>query len=122
MGCHTKKDAPAENVPIPFQKKTEASHMLTINTDWCVPYEGEEHGADGTVRRRRAWQWSGRQAAGLAPGALRAPRGDRGASVGRRVLPKHRLPAQQERDLERECRRLALPRRAVWARDGPRRG
>jgi len=32
------------------------------------------------------------------------------AAMGRRFLPKHQLPAQQERDLEREGRRSDPPR------------
>src|SRR5262249_14528347 len=84
--------------------------------------EGEEYGSDGIVPGPRAWQRRGRQAAGLAPGALRAPRRGRRAPLGRWVLPEHRLPAEQERNLECESRRLVTPCHAVWERHGPRHG
>ena len=44
---------------------------------------------------------------------VRAPDRRRRTQTDRRLLPEHQLPAQQERDLERESRRSGSPRRSL---------
>src|SRR5262249_45068859 len=63
---------------------------------------------------------AGRQAAGLAFGAIGAADCRRRASLDRRLLPQHRLSAQQERDLERQGRASGASRCAI--RRGDRSG
>jgi hypothetical protein len=47
----------------------------------------KSHAPTGTVRDPRPWQWSGRQAPGLAYGAIRAPDCGRRAAVDRGPVP-----------------------------------
>src|SRR5262245_41724198 len=57
---------------------------------------GGGHVSIRRVRNPGPWQWTGRQVAGLAHGAIGAADCRRGASVDRRLLSQRRLSAQQE--------------------------
>ena len=77
------------------------------------------HASSRAIRHSGPRQRTGRQVAGLAHGAIGAADRRRGAPMDRRLLSQHRLPAQQERDLEREGRPSCAPRRAVRHDDRP---
>src|ERR1700757_4412011 len=55
-----------------------------------------DHVSTGTIRYPGSRQRQERQAVGLAHGAIRAANRRRRAPLDRRLLPQHRLSAQQE--------------------------
>ena len=71
------------------------------------------------IRRGRPGQRGARQAPRLDAGLTEEAGGGRRAAVRRRLLPEHRLPAEQERHPRRQGRRLLPQRRRV--RDRARR-
>src|SRR6267378_6496025 len=79
----------------------------------------DDHVSTGTVRYPDSWQRQERQAVGLAYGAIGAASCRRRASLDRRLLSKHRLSAQQERNLERQGRTFGARGRPVRRGDRP---
>ena len=90
------------------QRPTAAS-----GTQADILFEGGTNVASRGIRRGRPGQRGGRQAPGLDAGLAREAHGGHRAAVRRRVLPQHRLPAEQERHPRRQGRQLLPPRRRV---------
>src|SRR6185503_13388286 len=72
------------------------------------------------VRHSGPRQWIWGQVAGVASGQLGAANRRRGAAMDRRLLSQHRVPAQQERDLECEGGTACASCCAVRHHDGLR--
>ena len=94
--------------------------MVPPGRAWSRPHSrranarhGERDAGTRTAGRADPGQRPGRQTAGVAHGAVGAAHCRRGAAVCRRLLPQHRLHAQQERDLGRAGRAPGTARSTV---------
>ena len=89
----------------PQYRSTRGTHIPQALSQWW------NHDPRRRIRPRRPGQRRGRQAPRLDAGLAGEAGGGRRAAVRRRVLPEHRLPAEQERHPQRQGRPLLPPRR-----------